>query len=353
MSNTETPAARGRIRAEPGAYPGWLLWAFPEPSQSSIFRRAVLGTVAILGVEYLVEVVLFDLAYWTRWDFLGDPGVPLSAIGLVFTLALLGQWGARYVELWSGVRPAFDVSEERYGSVVDRNLRAFYGRDHVPFLLFAVVQVGVYRLFPGALPAGYLHVGFLHFFAVTALYCFYRHVVIVGHVTGLDLVDVPRARPVLSAVADFGVVVGLDWFAALVPLLTYVGFFLLPGPESGLSGAPTANIGVFYGLSGLFLVAIGLLVFVVPVVLLQRGLAAEKYEQLRTIEGEYETLFEAWRDADLEGDPSVGLDILEKRRRNVEERSTWPYRLAAVGQILVGSIVPTALSILQAFGLGG
>ncbi len=356
--STEAPATLGETRhAERRAYSGWLPRAFPEPSQPRIVLRAVLLSAAILGIEYLLEVVWFDLEYWRQYDsFLADPGVPLSALGLVFTLVLLGQWGARYPELWAEVRPAFEVSDERYDAAVRRNLAALYGRDHVPFLLFAVVQVGVYGVFPDALPAGYLHVGFLHFFAVAALYCLYRHAVTVARVTELDLVDVARARPTLSEVADFGVVVGLNWFAALAFLLVYVWLFIPPGFEEGLTGSLTVDIGLFYGLVGLFLVVVGLLVFVVPVVLLQKALEREKFERVRAIEAEYDALFEAWDEDGLAGDPSAGLEILEKRRRNTRARSTWPYRLASIGQLLAGSVVPVALSVvqaLQALGLVG
>ena len=362
MSVTETLTVHGRGRhAEPRAYPGWLLRVFPEPNQSRIVLRAIAISALILGAEYLVEVVWLDLPYWQQWEFLAEPGVQLSALGLVFTLVLLGQWGARYVELWDEVRPAFETpaedeagerderderrgnAEGEYDAVVGRNLLALYGRDHVPFLLFAGVQAVVYGLFRSELPAGFLHVGFLHFFAVAALYCFYRHVVTIREVTELDLVDVAGARPVLSEVADFGVVVGLNWFAALSLLVAYVGFFV--GLERG--------IGLFYALAVFVLVAVGLLIFVVPLVLLHEALAAAKHERLRRIGDDYEDLYEAWRENEVEGDPSVGLDILEKRRRNVEALSTWPYRLASLGQLALGSLVPTLLSVVQTFGLGG
>ncbi|MEF8876049.1 MAG: hypothetical protein V5A60_04970 [Haloarculaceae archaeon] len=351
MSTTETAVTARRTTHDrkSATHAGWLLRVFPEPNQRSIVLRAVLLTGVILGLEYLVEVVWLDLSYWQEWDpFFTDPGVPLSALGLLFTLVLLGQWGARYPALWAEVRPAFDVPDPRYDAVVRECLGALYGRDHVPFLLFAVVQVGVYALFPAALPAGYLHVGFLHFFAVTALYCGYRHVATIQRVTDLDLVGVSRARPTLSAVADFGVIVVLNWFAALALLLVYVGFFLRPGLASGPLDALMVDVGSFYALAGLALVAVGVLLFVVPVVLLHEALAAAKRDRLHAIETEYETLFEAWREDDLDGDPSVGLDLLEKRRRNAEARSTWPYRLVSVGQVLLGSVVPAAVSVAQA-----
>jgi len=358
MPTTEPPTTRGEPRdVEPSAYSGWLLRAFPESSQPRITLRAVLASAAILGVEYLVEVVWLDLTYWRSYDsFLADPGVQLSALGLVFTLMLLGQWGARYVELWATVRPAFDVPDERYEAVVRRDLHALYGRDHVPFVLFAGFHAGVYALFRDALPAGYLHIGFLHFFAVTALYYFYRHTVTIRRVTDLDLVDIPRARAVLSAVADFSVVVCLNWFAALAFLLAYVRFFLdggLDGLESVALDAFAGDVASFYTLVGVFLVVVGILLFAVPVVLLHEALAAEKRERLRSIDAEYEALFEAWRDGDLDRDPSVGLELLDARRQNVEARSTWPYRLVSVGQILVGSVVPTALAVARELGFGG
>lgn len=345
MSITESLRIHGRSHhAESGAYPGWLPRAFPESSQSRIALRAVFASVAILGAEYLIEVVWLDLPYWHRWDsFLADPGVQLSALGLVFTLVLLGQWGARYAELWAAVRPTFDVTDERYDAVVGRNLEALYGRDHVPFLLFVAVQAVVYGLFRSELPAGYLHVGFLHFFAVTALYCFYLHTVTIRRVIELDLVDVASARPTLSRVADFGVVVGLNWFAALSLLVAYVGFFV--GLERG--------IGLFYALAVLVLVAVGLLIFVAPVVVLHDALAAAKQERLRRIDAEYEALFRDWREGELDGDVDAGLDLLEKRRRNAESVSTWPYRLTSIGELLLASLVPTALSVVQTFGLAG
>jgi hypothetical protein len=350
MSTSETAVTTRRTThdRESATDAGWLLRVFPEPSQRSIVLRAVSLTGVILALEYLVEVVWLDLSYWREWDpFFTDPGVLLSALGLVFTLVLLGQWGTRYVELWADVRAAFDVPDERYDATVRPSLRALYGRDHVPFLLFVGVQVGVYRLFPGALPAGYLHVGFLHFFAVAALYCVYRHVLTVRRVTDLDLADVARARPILSEVADFGFVVGGNWFLALASLLVYVRLFLLiSGWKGALSAVTVVDIGTFYALVGMFLVAVGLLVFVVPVLLLHEALAAAKRERLRHIEAEYETLFEDWNGGDLEGDPSAGLEIIEKRRRNAEALSTWPYRLASLGQLVLGSLVPTAVSVV-------
>lgn len=345
MSTTEIlPTRRGTRHAEQAAYRGWILRAFPSPSQSRIVLRAVLASTAILGAEYLLEVVWLDLSYWHRWDsFLSDPGVQLSALGLVFTLVLLGQWGRRYVGLWAGVRPAFDVSDEEYDAVARRNLGTLYGRDHVPFVLFALVQVVVYGLFRAELPAGFLHVGFLHFFAVTALYCFYRHTVTIQQVTGLDLVDVDRARSILSRVADFSVVVGVTWFAALSILVAYVGFFV--GMER--------DIGLFYAGSVFVLVFVGLLTFLAPVVLLHEALAEAKLERLRRLDAEYEALFRDWRAGELGGELDSGLELLEKRRRNAEAASTWPYRLVSVGELALASLVPTALSVVQTFGLGG
>ena len=362
MSTTETAVTARRTThgRESATDAGWLLRVFPEPSQRSIVLRAVSLTGVILGLEYLVEVVWLDLSYWQRWDpFFTDPGVPLSAVALVFSLVVLGQWGGRYVELWADVRPAFDATDERYDAAVRRELRALYGRDHVPFLLFVGIQVAVYGLFPEGLEAGYLHVGFLHFFGATALYCFYRHTVTIRRVTELELAEVARARPVLSGVADFGVVVGLNWFAALAVVLAYVEFFLRPesavgplGAIAGNVGAVVPDVGLFYALSGLFLVGVGLLIFVVPVVLLHEALAAAKRERLREIEAEYGALFEGWQEGDVGEEASVGLDLLEKRRRNAEALSTWPYRLASIGQLALASLVPTALSVVQTFGLG-
>jgi hypothetical protein len=345
MSTTEILPTRRRARSgERTAHGGWIPRTFRSSSQSRIVLRAVLASAVILGAEYLLEVVWLDLPYWHRWEsFLADPGVQLAALGLVFTLTLLGQWGARYVELWADVRPAFDVPDEEYDAVVRRSLVAFYGRDHVPFALFALVQIAVYGLFRGELPAGFLHVGFLHFFAVTALYCFYRHTVTIQRITALDLADVARARPTLSRVADFSVVVGLTWFAALSALVAYVGFFV--GLERG--------IGLFYAAAVLVLVFVGLLTFLAPVVLLHEALSAAKQERLRRLDAEYEALFWDWRAGDLDRDLDSGLDLLEKRRRNVEAISTWPYRLVSVGELALASLVPTTLSLVQTLGLGG
>lgn len=318
----------------------WLLRVFPSATQTSIFLRAVSISVAILGVEYLLEVVWLNLPYWQQQDsFVADPGVPLSGVGLVFSLVLLGQWGTRYIELWGRTRPAFDVSDQRYDEAVRRNLDGLYGRDHVPFLLFAVIQVVVYSLFGSELPAGFLHVGFLHFFAATALYSFYRHLVSIHHVSGLNLVGINRARQTLSEVADFSIVVCLNWFGALSAGVIY--FWVFTEHER--------MVVLFYLLMILFFVAIGVLLFVIPVIMLHQALVRAKQEQLHDIEKEYEALFEAWREGDLENDPSVGLDILETRRGILEASSTWPYRLVSVAELAFGAVVPTVLGILQTF----
>lgn len=359
MSTTETPGVHGAFRcADQSEYSGWLLRAFPEASQSNIFFRAILISATILGVQYIVEVVLLDLRFWEyRGSYFTTPEVLLSAFGLVFTLVLLGQWGARYVELWKNVRPAFDVSDERYDAAVRQSLERLYGRDHVPFLLFAVYQISVYTLFREQLPVGFFHTGFLHFLAVTALYSFYQHTVIIRRVVSLDLVDVGRARPTLTRVADFSVIISLNWFAALTALIVYVGAFrsetLTTLSDVGLFST-LVDARLFYVLVALFLVGVGLLVFVVPVMLLHQALVTAKRERLHAIYDQYETLFEAWCEDDLKGDlsiggdPSIGLDILEKYQQNVEALSTWPYRLVSVGELALGSVVPTALSVIQA-----
>lgn len=368
MSTIKTLVEPGETRhSEPRPYRGWLLRVFPKSSQSSIALRALVLSVAILGLEYLVEVewrAFVHLEYYTDFwggytflQFLADPIILSSWVGLIFTLILLGQWGTRYVELWEEVGPAFDVSRGQYDAEVDRNLVALYGRDYVPFLVFALFQVVVYWLFRWGIPAGFFHVGFLQFFAVTVLYCCYRHTVTIRRVTNHDRVGVADARPVLTKIADFGVVVGLVWFAALTPLVVWVTLamlFVAPAAITDFLADPTAAVWLFYALVVLFLVIVGILIFCVPLLLLHEALAAAKHNRLRRLDTEYETLFEAWRTDGLEGDPSVGLDILEKRRRNVETQSTWPYRLVSTGELLlvsVSAIVPVTLSVVQAFGL--
>ena len=318
----------------------WLLRVFPNASQSSIFIRAVIASFVILLVEFLVEVILLDLPYWGRPEsFVRDPGVTLGALGLIFGFVLLGQWGERYIELWKTVRPAFDVEDTKYSAVVQENLDRLYGRDYVPFLLFVVVQISVYGFFGHELPAGYLHVGFLHFLGVTALYGFYRHTVTIRSVTAMDLTDLSRARPILSEVADFSVAVSLNWFGALAVLSIYIGYFM------GLD----REIGLFYAILVVFFVAIGLLVFAIPVVLLHEALVDAKHKRLRELHQDYDTLFEEWRTDSLEGDPSVGLEILETRRRNLETISTWPYQLVSVSKLALGSVVPPLISVVQTF----
>jgi hypothetical protein len=89
------------------------------------------------------------------------------------------------------------------------------------------------------------------------------------------------------------------------------------------------------------------------VVLLHEALSAAKQERLRRLDAEYEALFWDWRAGDLDGDLDSGLDLLEKRRRNVEAISTWPYRLVSVGELALASLIPTTLSLVQTLGLGG
>lgn len=368
MSIIELPVTTHRTRdTETSAYSGWLLRVFPESGQSSILLRAVILSVAILGLEYLVEVEWRLLDYWPEHNpssywlsrgfhdlsgFFSSPDIVLSAVGLVFTLTLLGQWGARYVELWEDVRPAFRAENEQYDAVIGRNLAALYGRDYVPFLVFALVQLGVYGVFHDGLPAGFFHIGFLQFFAVMALYLFYRHTIMIREVTAFDLVGVARARPTLTRVVDFGVVVGTIWFVALTPLAVWLVVFLGVGSENStltdLSfGRITVTAELFYGLMVLFLVVVGLLIFTVPMILLHEALAAAKHERLQEIGADYEALFEDWREGNLGDDPSIGLDILEKRRENAEALSTWPYRIVSVSELVFASIVPAALSLVK------
>lgn len=340
MATTKTLAEPAESSVtDRSAYSGWLLRAFPEPDQPHILLRAVLGTAAILAVEYVVEVVVLNLEYWQRnGPYFTSPDILLSAFGLAFALVLVGQWGARYVELWEEVRPAFDVPDEQYDTVVRRSLEDMYGRDHVLFLLFAVVQIGVYTLFGSELPAGFFHVGFFHFFAVTTLYAFYRYTDAIGRVTDLDLVGLVEARSTLLEIADFSVAVCLSLFAALAALVVWIGFFL------ELNRA----VDLFYASVVLFFVGVGLLAFIIPVMLLHEALAEAKRERLNSIYDDYDSLFRTWKEGDLDGDPSVALDILETRRQNTEALSTWPYRLVSVGKLALGSVVSTAISVLQA-----
>lgn len=327
-----------------GGTRSWLLVAFPDPSQTGIFRRALAISLAIFVVEYVVEVWWLELPHWqSQESFVADPGVIGSAIGLVFGLTVLGQWGARYVERWEVVRPAFDVSREQYDRTVRRALDDVYGRDHVPFLLFVGVQLAVYSQFGDALPAGYLHVGVGHFVIVAAVYRFYRHTLAVDRVSQLDLVDLDRARPILSELADFSVIVCLYWFAAL----SAVAWYFLDASGAG------RDVTVFYLLVLLALAAVGVLVFLIPVVQLHEALKRAKQAERRAIAASYDRLFEAWRVDDLERDPSVGLDLLETRRELLEARSTWPYRLASAGKVAIGAVVPTLLSIIKTLGLTG
>lgn len=179
--------------------------------------------------------------------------------------------------------------------------------------------------------------GFFHFFAATTLYTFYRHTIIIGGVTRLELVGLVEARSTLSEIADFSVVVSLSLLTALAALVAWVGLFL------GVDRA----VGLFYAVAVLAFVGVALLVFVIPVVLLHEALVEAKRERLSDIHGDYDSLFETWKAGDLDGDPSVALDILETRRQNVNSISTWPYQLVSVGKLALGSIVSTAISVLQ------
>lgn len=336
----EPDADRSLVFA-PSSLQGWLPRVFPNGSQLSIGVRSVIASAAVLGIEYLVEVMWLDLSYWRKTGaFFTEPGVVLSAFGLVFGFVLAGQWGHRYIELWRTVRPAFNVSDERYATVVGRSLDGLYGRDHVPFLLFIGIQIGVYTLFGNELPAGYLHVGFLHFLGVTALYSFYRHTVAIQSITALELTDIEHARPILSEIADFSVAACLNWFGALAAISIYLGYFM--GIER--------EVGLFYALLTIVFVVVGLLLFIIPIVLLHDTLAEAKRDRLRELQQDYDTLFAEWRDGSLEGDPSVGLEILETRRRNIKSISTWPYQLLSIGKLALGSVIPPLISLVQVLG---
>lgn len=319
----------------------WLLTVFPDASRTNIFLRALAGSLLILGVEYVLEVLVLDLPYWRSEDFLTDPGVPLAAIGMLFALNTLGQWGTRYIRLWEDVRAAFDVPDATYRDAVQHALGDVYGRDYVPFALFVVVQVVVYSRFGDQLPAGYLHVGFVHFFAVTAVYYFYRHILVIHDLGQLDLAALPSARPTLAEVADFSVVVALNWFAALSALAIYLIQFT--DLQRGVIQ--------FYALGLLALVVVGLLMFLIPVVQLHDALKRAKWRELHAISQEFDVIYQNWKAGTLESDPAVGFDILESRRDTIEARSTWPYRLVSVGKLLLGAVVPTLLSVGRALNL--
>lgn len=341
MATTHARALETDVEAVESGARSWLLTVFPHASRTSIFLRALAGTLLILGVEYVVEVLVLDLPYWQSGEFFTDPGVPLAAIGMLFALNTLGQWGAHYIRLWEDVRPAFDVDDTTYRHTVQQALGDVYGRDYVPFALFVAVQLGVYAGYGDQLPAGYLHVGFVHFFAVTAVYYFYRHILAIHDVAELDLADIPRARLTLAAIADFSVVVALNWFAALSALAIYLLRFT--SMERGVIQ--------FYSLGLLVLVVIGLLTFVIPVVQLHETLKRAKWRALHAIGTEFETLYRDWEDGTVPGDPSVGFDILESRRQTIQAHSTWPYRLVSVGKLLLGAVVPTLLSAVRTLGL--
>lgn len=340
MATFEAPKAAEDSLPEPRDERSWLLLAFPVSSQWKIAGSALLITLGILALEFVVEVLLLDLPYWQGYDtYLHDPGVPLSAIGLFFALTTLGQWGQRYIELWARVRPAFAVRSDEYYSVVLGGLGDLYGRDYVPFAWFVVVQLVVYSAFGPALPAGFIHIGFLHFFAVSAVYSFYRHVELIKRVDHLNLYELNHARQTLSAVADFSVWVAFFWFAALSALAVYIVIL----------GVPSRAVTLFFIAMLVVLIVLGFLAFFVPVYMLHRVLANGRSEQLRHINQQIANLLERLRDGKAGPNASTELDILEIQRTTIKESSTWPYRLVSMTKIAIASVFPAVLSVLQQF----
>lgn len=327
------------------------------------FDRRRLFALALLysALPFVASLVVAAHAGFDG-QFVRTASVYLWTVGLFGGGLTFGWWAKRYPELWAKLRPVFDVTAEEYRAVISPRISRMYdlGRplQWLPLVLSAaviydfVIEGVTVLIYVRGVPVPGEHVplwlGAINYtFGVVSLvglliavHVVAHHLRLVNEVMELPVRDVQTAADELVPLAWFHVVIAAGWYATFTVGLA----LLIAGPQEAWR-APFLTAGL------LFVTLLGLVLFAVPQFFIHTGLQSAKRAIVTDLDEEYDELYE---DVAATGDATESLDevatqldLLEARRRNVKEIRTWAYDLPGLLSLLVSSVVPLLLHLVQ------
>lgn len=327
---------------------------------SVLFPAHDYGTVGVVsaGVSLGVFIVGYAIAAVGGLPYLTLPESYLQAFAVFWMLFWLGVADDTYVEVWNEVRPAFDVDDETYRSVVRPPLeRIHHGRSILVF--WAVIALPYFALIslvylpwspvrpvlidiflggttdygPSVLAAVmfYLFGGIDALLLGTIVNGFAQHLRLVGEVSDLPFRDVHGTASALEPIASFTIASSTVWFLGVT--------FVLLWMHVGISGS--FGLGIIA-----LLIFAGAVFFLAPQLLLHDALVDAKRDLVVEIQREYRALHRQTRGGDVSEDVSLQLQLTDRRLANAKSIRTWVYNFTSVGKLVAASVVPW-LTLLQ------
>lgn len=333
-------------------YETWVSHLFPSDDYVSVVAVSAGAGIALFVLGYVISLA-GPIDYFQPSVYLG----PFAAFGM---LAALGMADSVYADVWNEALHAFDVDEEAYCAVVCPRLDRIYDVRPVlgyaavfavPYLAIVVVSYlpavplyeSVERVFYGGdltYPRGISTVVLLSLFGVvnamliaTIIHGFVSHLALVSAVSELRFRNVYRSASDLEPLAGFTMAGATAWLAGASLIILWM----------------QEGIGSTFGTVLLFLVAsVGIVFFVAPQLVLHDALADAKREEIVSVQAQYDDLYEQMAaDADTPADPSLQLEVLDRRLENARSISTWVYDISSIGKLAAASVVPWLTLIQQ------
>lgn len=341
-------------------YHSWIIKVFPFRRQSFIVFEALVISLAVFVLGYLIS--LFDPE--NSW-YLSDPTFYLGSLGLFFELIILAQWSRRYIDMWARFEAVFANDQQRYTERIHSGLKRIYNR-YTPFVLFLGYHVFVTVFYFGPGPFDlhaairFIYVTFLNFLAIVAIYSFYAHVVLIRDILRLEISDdIGKAADELKPLADFSLIICVNWFLALSVLVVYFGnitsvqtqvpVYLTDLLETVITTVDYVALAQFgYIILIFFLLCLGLLVFFIPVWLVHVSLQDKKKKRIDDIDQDYLNKIEEWDNKSITSDQAIDdLDVLERKRQYIVGLGTWPYDLPTLVKLVTSAVIPTLLLLIE------
>lgn len=347
----EEPVEHADI-VESTEFVGWFSFLFPAHDYATVGAVSAGAGVGIFLVGYVITAV-------GGLPYLDLPESYLQAFAVFWMLSWLGVADDSYVEVWNRVRPAFDVDDETYDSVVRPTLEAIHhGRSILVF--WAVIAIPYFVLISLAyLPEAPMQDRIIDVFlggssdydpSVLAAFMFYlfgavdalllativngfvKHLELVRDVSELPFQDIHASASALEPIASFTVASSTVWFLGVT--------FILVWMHVGISGS--FGLGIVA-----LLVFAGSVFFLAPQLLLHDALMDAKRALLVEIRREYRDLL---RDLERESTSSeavsLRLKLVDRRLENAKAIRTWVYNFTSIGKLAVASVIPW-LTLLQ------
>ncbi len=350
--------------------------ALEVPDSAAVPASPVAGAHVRSGRESWVDWLLRWLEElpgprWLAYVGLGTAGVLLAAVGAIassvtepWEFAALVFWGAFIpLTLWlvdylgrvagsafDDFRPILSATDEEAAHLRHR-LTAIPARPALAILLFSAVSTPVYwvvdpeaaavvGMAPVALVLRFVSETFFGGLIVVFLYQSIRQMRAVDRIhAGAGQIDLFRPAPLFA----FSV---LTSRTAIVLALVFIVSTAVAASQA--SGTSAELVFVGYSLVGIVAAA---LVFVLPLLGMQRRIAAEK----RRLQGEVGYRIELTMDAvhaavdggDLAGAGAMNgtLGVLVTERDLVDKLPTLPWRAGTLGALITAIVVPLVLSI--------